>query len=114
MTLAEAAGIPAEQARTPAAAQAALARRYAELRHGQGLAAPGDALPLAARAAPALAVLPIGSIRSATYADGHWTFDIARIDEAALREFDVRMREAGLPVLTATTPAGTRARFGAL
>ena len=59
-------------------------------------------------------MLPAGSIRSATYADGHWTLDIARIDEAALREFDVRMGEAGLPVLTATTQTGTRARFGAL
>ncbi len=46
--------------RPPSAARAALARRYAALRHAQGLPAPDDALPLLARATPALAALPAG------------------------------------------------------
>ena len=45
---------------------AALARRDAELRHRAGLPAPADALPLLARAAPALAVLPPRRVKSAT------------------------------------------------
>ena len=60
----------------PAAARAALARRYAQQRHAQGLPAPDDALPLLARAAPALAGLPPGALKSAVYADGHWTLDL--------------------------------------
>jgi type II secretion system protein L len=113
-TLAAAAGIPAELAGSGTEARAALARRYADLRHGQGLPAPEDALPLAARAAPALAALPAGSVRAATYADGHWTLELTRVNEATLREFDIRMRASGLAMLSATTPAGTRARFGTL
>jgi hypothetical protein len=35
-----AAGVPPDAATTPQAARAALARRYAVLRHAQGLAAP--------------------------------------------------------------------------
>ena len=63
--LAVAAGVPSDAATTPQAARAALARRYALLRHAQGLAAPDDALPLLARAASALAALPPGSVKSA-------------------------------------------------
>jgi len=69
-------------------------------------------LPLLARAAPALAALPQGSVKSAAYADGHWTLDLARAETPAVRDFDARMRGAGLPVLVATSPTGTRMRFG--
>jgi general secretion pathway protein L len=110
--LTSAAGVPSDAAATPEAARAALAHRYAELRHAHGLPAPDDALPLLARAAPALAVLPPGSVKSAVYADGHWTLDLARADAAAIRDFDARMRGAGLPVLAATSSTGTRMRFG--
>ncbi len=110
--LATGAGVPGDQADSVAAARAALFRRHAELRHAAGLAAPGDALPLLARAAPALAALPGGAVRRATYADGHWTLELAVANDAALRDFDVRMHAAGVPVLMATTAAGTRARFG--
>jgi type II secretion system protein L len=109
---AEAAGIPAAAAPTPAAARAALARRYAELRHAHGLSAPDDALPLLARAAPAFAALPPGTLKSAVYADGHWTLDLQRADAAVVRDFDARLRQSGTPALTAATPAGTRVRIG--
>ncbi len=51
----------------------AITRRYAEARHRAGLAAPADALPLLARAAPALAALPAGVLRTAAYS--RWPLD---------------------------------------
>jgi hypothetical protein len=51
-------------------------------------------------------------VKSAVYADGHWTLDLARADAPAIRDFDARMRGAGLPVLAATSSTGTRMRFG--
>ena len=110
--IAAAAGIAPDAATTPTAARAALARRYAAMRHAQGLPAPDDALPLLARATPALAALPPGSVKSAIYADGHWTLDLARPDAAAIANLDAGMRAAGVPALVATSAAGTRVRFG--
>jgi hypothetical protein len=79
--------------------------------HGQ--LAPDDALPLLARAAPALATLPPGAVKSATFADFHWTLDLARADAAVLAELDSRLRQSDVPALTAATPASTRIRLGA-
>lgn len=110
--LATGAGIDPEAAASPASARAALVRRHAELRHSHLLPAPDDALPLLARAAPALAALPQGAVKSASYADGHWTLDLVRSDAAALADVDARLRQAGVPALTATGPAGVRMRFG--
>ena len=111
--VATAAGVPAAAASTPVAARTALATRYAESLHAQGLPAPDDALPLLARAAPALAALPAGVLKAATYADGHWTLDLQRADPSVIRELDGRLKAAGAPALIATTPAGTRVRVGA-
>ncbi len=110
--LATAAGVPAAAAATPALARAQLARRYAEARHAQGLPAPNDALPLLARAAPALAGLPAGTLKSASYADGHWTLDLQRAEPALVRDLDARLRRAGTPAIIAATPAGARLRIG--
>jgi hypothetical protein len=112
--LAVAAGVAPDAAATPQAARAALARRYAELRHAQGLPAPDDALPLLARAAPALAALPPGTVKSAVYADGHWTLELARADPTLVRDLDARMRAARVPALVATSSTGTRVRVGGL
>jgi hypothetical protein len=111
-SLAGAAGIAPETAANPAAARLALARRYAEARHEHGMSAPNDALPLLARAAPLLASLPAGSMKRASYADGHWTFDIALANPAAVGELEARMRGAGVPALVASSPAGVRVRIG--
>ncbi len=108
------AGIAPEAASTPTAARAALARNHAEQRHAHGLVAPDDALPLFARAAPALRALPAGSVKTATYADGHWTLDLARTEPKAVDELDAGLRQAGVPALVATTAAGVRLRLGAL
>lgn len=107
------AGVPAAAASTPTAARAALADRYAQTRHAQGLPAPNDALPLLARAAPALAALPAGTLKSATYADGHWTLDLQRVESGVIRDLDGRLKRAGATAIIATTPAGTRLRIGA-
>jgi len=112
--LAAAAGVAPEAATTPQAARAALARRYAELRHAQGLPAPDDALPLLARASSALVALPSGTVKSAVYTDGHWTLELARSDPALIRDLDTRMRAARVPVLVATSPTGARIRLGGL
>ena len=112
--LAVAAGVAPDAATTPQAARAALARRYAELRHAQGLPAPDDALPLLARTAPALAGLPPGMVKSATYADGHWTLDLARADPTVIRDLDTRMRAVRVPILVATSATGARVRVGGL
>jgi type II secretion system protein L len=111
--LAVAAGIPEADAQTPAAARSALDRRYATARHAQGLAAPDDALPLLARAAPALAAMPPGILKTATYADGRWTLDLQTTDAAAVAALDARFKQSGTPAISATTAAGTRLRFGA-
>ena len=110
--LAAAAGVPPDLATTPVAARLALLRRYADVRHAQGLSAPDDALPLLARAAPALAALPVGAVKSATYADGHWTLDLALADVAAVGAIDQRLRGVGVPALVAASPNGVRMRLG--
>lgn len=113
-TLAAAAGVAPDAASTPAAAHSALARRYSELRHAHGMPAPDDALPLLARAAPALRALPAGSVKSASYADGHWTLDLARNDPAAIADLDARLKQAGIAAIVATSATGARIRMGAL
>jgi hypothetical protein len=110
--LAVAAGVPPESASTMQSARTALARRYAELRHAHAMPAPDDALPLLARAAPALAAIPPETVKSATYADGHWTLDVAPADPATIRNVDARMRAAGVPMLAALSATGARLRLG--
>jgi type II secretion system protein L len=111
--LATTAGIGTDAAATPSSVYTALARRLATLRHAQGLPAPDDALPLLALAAPALGALPPGTVRNASYADGHWTLDLSRADAAVVGDLDSRMKLAGIPVLVATSKTGVRVRIGA-
>jgi general secretion pathway protein L len=108
-TLATDAGVAVDETTD---ARAALVRRFAELRHANGLAAPGDALPLLARAAPVLSRLPRGALKSASYSAGAWTVELASLEPDALRDFDAGMKAAGLPALIARTGGGVRARFG--
>jgi hypothetical protein len=98
---------------TPEAALRGLARRAAELRHRAALFAPSDAVPLLARAAPALAALPVPAVKSAIYADGAWTFELATLDAPALAALDRRLQDAGLAPLQAKTNAGLRMRVSA-
>ncbi len=88
----------------------AIAKLHADASHRAGLAAPGDAMPLLARASPALAVLPHGTLKTATFGGGAWTLDFAPLDDARLRSLVSRLSAAGLSVRHATTPGGVRFR----
>ncbi len=94
------------------AAAASVAKRYADLRHRAGLSAPDDALPLLARAAPALGALPGGTLKVASYTGGAWTLELMRPPEPALAMLEQRLAAAGLVTLQAATPAGVRMRIG--
>jgi len=89
---------------------AEIAKRHAQARHRAGLAAPGDALPLLARAAPDLATLPAGMLKSATYADDHWTFDLDKADANLTAQLERQLAASGLTSLLAANASGTRIR----
>ena len=89
---------------------AAITRGHADARHHAGLAAPTDAMPLLARAAPALAALPAGVLKSATFAGGHWTFDLATLEPGAQVRLERQLAGAGLASLLATNATGARVR----
>jgi hypothetical protein len=93
------------------AAARAIARWHADMRHRVGQAAPSDALPLLARAAPALASLPANFVKSATYSAGAWTIELAPIDVAALSSVDRALTGAGVTALQAKTGGGYRMRL---
>ena len=94
-----------------AMAAAAIARMYREARHRAGLTVSADVLPLLARAAPALAALPPGAVKTATYTDGQWLLDLAKLDAAAISRLEHRLGTSGLGTIAATTGSGTRIRI---
>ena len=89
----------------------ALARQNAQLRHRALQSAPADALPLLARAAPALGTLPSAALRSARYAGDAWTIELGNVDSSTVARITRRLEDAGVDALTATTPGGTRLRL---
>lgn len=96
---------------SPADATLAIARRNAELRHRAGQDAPGDALPLLARSAPALGTLPAGTLRSARYVDDAWTIELGPLDPVVLSRVTHALGAAGIDAVAAPTPAGSRMRL---
>ena len=92
-------------------AVASLDRLHADARHRAGLAATDDAMPMLARAAPALAALPPDTVRTATWTGGAWTIEIKPVDEPALAALSQRLAAAGLVALHARTQAGIRLRL---
>lgn len=101
---------PDEAANTLPAA--AIARRDAILRHRAGLVADDDALPLLARVAPALAMLPAGAIRSLRYADGHVVLELQKLDVSQPARLQRELQRAGLVAIAAQTVTGARVRVG--
>ncbi len=93
------------------ASAVALRDRFVQARHRAGHSAPSDALPLLARAAPALAQLPPGALKSATFVAGSWTLDLARLDAAVAARLDRELVAAGLAVLAAPSASGLRMRL---
>jgi len=94
---------------TPAAA---IARRDGMLRHRAGLVADDDALRLLARAAPALATLPTGAIRSLRFADGHALLELQKLDPSQPARVQRELQRAGLVAIAAPTATGARIRVG--
>ena len=99
------------QADDGASAAAAVAALHATARHRAGREAPIDAMPTLARAAPALASLPPGTVRTATWSSGAWTLELGAIDEATLDRVVSHARSAGLAPLHARTSNGVRLRL---
>jgi general secretion pathway protein L len=106
----EAAALRLPDTATPGAAAAAIARRDAERRHAAGKGASSDALPLLARAAPALATLPPGTLRSARYGGDAWTLELGPLDRDALSRISRALAASGLDALAAPASGGTRMR----
>jgi len=107
----EAKAAGAADAATPAAAAGAILGHYADARHRAGQAAPADALPLLARAAPSLSALPAGALRSAHYAGSVWTLELGKLDDAMLARLTHSLAAAGIDALAASTTAGSRVRL---
>jgi general secretion pathway protein L len=95
-----------------AAPAVAIARRDAQLRHRAGLIADDDALPLLARAAPAMASLPAGTIRSLRFADGHVVFELQKLDASQPARVQRDLQQAGLVTIAAPVASGVRLRVG--
>ena len=90
----------------------AIARKDAALRHRAGLSAQDDALPLLARAAPALSALPAGAVRSLHYADGHIVFELQKTDAASSTRLQRALQAMGMTAIAVPTAAGERLRVG--
>ncbi len=90
----------------------AIARREAELRHRAGLSARDDFLPLLAQAAPALATLPPGAVRSLRYADGHIVLELQKSDALQIARVQRELQGRGLNAIAAPTTNGARMRLG--
>jgi len=98
-------------AATPAAAMTGIARRNAGVRHAASQGAPADALPLLARAAPAIGDLPHGALKSARYGDGAWTLEVGKLDADALSHVTRALGRAGVEAVSAPSSSGTRMRI---
>ncbi len=107
-----AAGLPANALGSIDDIRRALDRRHRALLHGQRQFARDDALPLLARASAVMGALPPGSLKRATYADTHWTFDLQGLDTAAARRLEAGFRQADLEALVVPVDGGVRVRMG--
>jgi type II secretion system protein L len=93
-------------------AVAALQARERDLRHGAGLAARDDFLPLLAHAAPALAKLPPAAVRSLAYGDGHLVLELQKLDPVQTTAVQRDLQQSGLVAIAAPTASGARLRIG--
>jgi hypothetical protein len=91
-------------------AAAAIARQNADLRHRAGKPASTDALPLLARAAPALASGAMRGVKSMAYRGGTWTLELSTTDAASITELSRSLDQAGLRTIAAPVAGGTRMR----
>lgn len=92
-------------------APAAIARQNADLRHRAGKPASTDALPLLARAAPALGSSATHNVKSMAYRGGTWTLELSTTDAASITELSRKLDQAGLRTISAPVAGGTRMRL---
>jgi general secretion pathway protein L len=90
------------------AAESLLARRAAATLHAGARMADGDALPLVARAAPALGALPAGSVRRIGLSERRIVADVGALDEARLARVLRDLANAGLDAVSAPIAGGVR------
>jgi len=93
------------------AAAAALATRNATLMHRAGKHAPQDALPLLARAAPAIGALQRGTLKSMTYAGDAWTVELVGVDAESVSRLARALDDQGVRAVSASVAGGTRMRL---
>ncbi|HSN34539.1 MAG TPA: type II secretion system protein GspL [Ideonella sp.] len=98
-------------AATPVQALAAIAQRHAGLLHRAAKDAPGDALPLLARAAPLIATLAPGTLKSATFSGDAWTLEFASTRPETLAGVARGLAAAGVDALVAPVASGARMRL---
>ena len=84
---------------------------YNDYRHRAGKTAPDDALPMLADTSAGLREIGAGAMRAITFDGGQLTIDFERSAGAAIASALPRWSAAGLTVLQAETPAGTRVRL---
>ena len=68
-------------------------------------------MPLLARAAPVIATLPAGALKSATYANNAWTLEFANVDAQSVSRVARALARAGIDAVSAPTASGTRMRL---
>src|SRR5581483_3863011 len=110
--LAVAVDVPREALGSPSAARMAIAHRRDEVLHAHHRFAPDDALPLLARASPAVALLPSGAMKRAVFDANHWTIEIEGVAPPAIADLESRLRAAGLDTLAVAAAGGARVRIG--
>ncbi|HSQ81545.1 MAG TPA: type II secretion system protein GspL [Casimicrobiaceae bacterium] len=98
-------------ASSPSQAIAAIAQRHVGLLHRAAKDAPGDAVPLLARAAPLIATLAPGTLKSAAFSGGAWTLEFAAARPESLAGITRGLADAGVDALVAPVASGTRMRL---
>jgi hypothetical protein len=106
---AQAAGIA--DVTSAAAATRAVMRDNRTLRHRAAQATPEDALPLLARAAPAVSALPPNAVKSMTYANAAWTLELTGVDAEVVSRVARALDSAGVRAIAAPVSGGTRMRL---
>ncbi|HEX2390505.1 MAG TPA: type II secretion system protein GspL [Casimicrobiaceae bacterium] len=109
--IAQAASAGSSVAASPSAAFAAVARRYDAALRRAGKPTSSDALPLLARAAPSIASLPPGSLKSMHYANDAWTLELANVGPDRISGVTQALDRAGVAAISAAAAGGTRMRL---
>jgi len=85
--------------------------RYTLARHARGEAAPDDALPLLARAAPVMRQLALPAWRTLAYGDRALTLEFPRVAPDTMRALQVALHQVEVACLAADFEGGTRLRL---